>query len=671
MCSLSSCRAVLAMIGLVLAVAGMAGVAQADPGLMVGLAGRVESAGEGLKGYRVSLYRTRVAAHGWPAWRYGSPGGSLLASTVTDPSGRFALRYRRPGSPGTVLYLVARRGPVALATVLGSIPSGQVTDAPLPKRVVVNERTTVAMGSALAQFLKGRRLEGNAVGLRNGAAMVGNLVDVTTGRVGEVLGTPPNGAETSTLATFNSQANLVASCVRSRPLCFALLNVARDGWGRLPRDTLQAVASIARNPWRAVGPIYRLATLRPPAYRPALRRPPDAWTIALKFRGDGEMNGPGNFAIDAEGNGWVTVNYQPGDRDENVCAGKTLYRFTPTGQLYPGSPYSGGGLDGAGFGIGFDPAGRVWVGNFGFEAPACTGTDEAATHDSVSLFDADGMALSPGAGFTAGGISWPQGTVSDRSGNIWIANCGNDSVTLLPGGDPGRARNIGRDRLGLVKPFDVAIDGHGRAWVTGNGSDSVAVIDRGRIRTISGPFDQPLGIAADSRGNMWVASSNLIDVPCPDGARPTDPGAAGSISLIRTDGSVAPGSPFTGGGLSIPWGVAVDGNDNVWIANFGSRLGVGDTPLVRLSQFCGTDVRRCPPGWRTGQPISPSSGYTSDGLTRMTGLAVDPSGNVWVVNNWKLVPPPNNPGGDAVMIFLGLAGPVRTPLIGLPQRPNG
>ncbi len=198
------------------------------------------------------------------------PAGMLLARAFTDPSGRFALRYRRPGSPGTVLYLVARRGPGALATVLGSIPSGQVTDAPLPRRVVVNERTTLAAGFALAQFLKGRRLAGNAVGLRNATAMVGNLVDVTTGRVGEVLGTPLNGAETSTLAAFNSLANLVANCVRSRPLCFALLNAARDGWGRLPGDTLQAMASIARNPWRRVDPIYRLAAFRPPAYRPAL-----------------------------------------------------------------------------------------------------------------------------------------------------------------------------------------------------------------------------------------------------------------------------------------------------------------------------------------------------------------------------------------------------------------
>jgi hypothetical protein len=665
-----SFRLILASICLTLSLGALMPEVQAEPFGIVSLPGRVESDGTGLGHYWVVLYRSRAAeGHAFgPGWmrRDAVP----LAAAVTRPSGRFVIRFRPPAAPGTVLYLAARRGPVALATVLGSIPSGQVTDAPLPRKVVINERTTVATGFAMAQFLKGRTLAGNAVGLRNAAAMVRNLVDVTSGRIADVLGSPPNGARTSTLAAFNSLANLLANCVARRPLCFAILHAARDERGRLPAETLHAMANIARNPWRHVGRIYRIASIRPPTYAPALARAPDAWTIALKFMGDGRLNGPGNFAIDAEGNGWVTVNYQPGSRDSDVCAGKTVYRFTPTGQLYPGSPYAGGGLDGAGFGIGIDPVGRIWIGNFGFEAPACTGTEEAATHDSVSVFDADGRPLSPETGFSAGGISWPQGTVSDRAGNIWVANCGNDSVTLIPDGDPARARNIAGDRLGLKKPFDVAIDGRGRAWVTGNGNDKVAVIGHRRIRTIQGTFDQPMGIAADRNGNMWVANSARIDVPCPDGARVTDPGPTGSITLIGADGQIARGAPFTGGGLSIPWGIAVDGNDQVWVANFGSLLDEGGSSLVRLSQFCGTDVARCPPGWRTGQPISPATGYTSDGLTRVTGLAVDPSGNVWLVNNWKLVPPPNNPGGDAILIFIGLAGPVRTPLIGLPERPE-
>ena len=46
----------------------------------------------------------------------------------------------------------------------------------------------------------------------------------------------------------------------------------------------------------------------------------------------------------------------------------TLPRLQPSGDLVESEPLRGGGLYGAGFGIGIDPEGQVWVGNFGFGA---------------------------------------------------------------------------------------------------------------------------------------------------------------------------------------------------------------------------------------------------------------------------------------------------------------
>ena len=103
----------------------------------------------------------------------------------------------------------------------------------------------------------------------------------------------------------------------------------------------------------------------------------------------------------------------------------------------------------------------------------------------------------------------------------------------------------------------------------------------------------------------------------------------------------------------------MDGQDKVWIANFGGK---------RLSVVCGSRPANCPPGKRTGQAISPSTGYGFDGLVRNTGLQVDPSGNVWVANNWKSYPVPSrNPGGYQLVAFIGLAAPIKTPLIGPPR----
>jgi hypothetical protein len=48
-------------------------------------------------------------------------------------------------------------------------------------------------------------------------------------------------------------------------------------------------------------------------------------------------------------------------------------------------------------------------------------------------------------------------------------------------------------------------------------------------------------------------------------------------------------------------------------------------------------------------------------------VQIDASGNVWVANNLKRIAP--TVGGDGLVEFIGLAAPVKTPLIGPPQRP--
>src|SRR5690606_19674350 len=67
---------------------------------------------------------------------------------------------------------------------------------------------------------------------------------------------------------------------------------------------------------------------------------------------------------------------------------------------------------------------------------------------------------------------------------------------------------------------------------------------------------------------------------------------------------------------------------------------------------------------RSGDPISPATGYRSDSLERITGGQIHPSGNIWLTNNWKLDANPFlNPFGNAIVIAIGAAGPVKTPLI--------
>mgnify|MGYP003588174953 FL=1 len=142
------------------------------------------------------------------------------------------------------------------------------------------------------------------------------------------------------------------------------------------------------------------------------------------------------------------------------------------------------------------------------------------------------------------------------------------------------------------------------------------------------------------------------------------------------------GSARSPGGVAGPWGICLDGANNVWVGNF-RPLRRGSVFTGRLTQLAGADNKD---GLNPGAPMTPRSGYTlpspgsqvimgnhqplygPDGppcfipMTRTTGLAVDAAGNVWTCNNWK----PNfdtdtedsNPGGDGMIILVGVATPL-------------
>lgn len=591
-----------------------------------------------------------------------------LGKARTDPNGSFEIAFTRPANANAVLYLIASGGSlnptraaksrhaIRLMTVL---PPGSNA-----RNVVLNERTTVASAFALAQFLSKRTVAGNSPGMENAAATAQNLVNLADGEIGQVLGSSPNGLETSTMSEFNSLANMLAACIRASKNCKPLFQLALAPDGTVPGNTLQAVLNIAHSPWQNVAPLFEISKkVKPEVYQPALRSAPDAWTLAVKYVGNGqEFDGPGNMAVDKDGSVWISNNYEfNADPHLPACGGKELLKLTPTGQDAPGAPFKGGGINGVGFGITIDLNGDVWAGNFGFKGLGCQNVPPA---NSVSKFSPSGAAISPDSGYLQGPISEPQAVVADQAGNIWIANCGSGTITKYVAGNPGNAvvySDTGDANLPFNKPFDIAIDGFGRAWISSTGNDSIVALNADGTPLPGSPFTgggifHPLGVAVDSLGNVWVANSGM-ELPCPHTQVPQ--GGRG-VTLLAPDGQPASGSPFMGGGLSIPWGIAVDGKDNVWVAEFSGQ---------RLVQLCGARPENCPQGYKTGDPISPPTGYTSDALQRNTGIVIDASGNVWVANNWRRVPIQTNPGGDGMVVYIGAAAPVKTPLLGPPQQP--
>jgi hypothetical protein len=626
-----------------------------------------------MAGSTVTLYRAATSIRA---------AATILGTSQTDTFGNFRISYTQPQTDRAVLYLIAENptGVVRMASVLGVLP--------VPSEVVINERTTVGTAFSMAQFIDGVNMGGTYPGLQNAAKILENLVDLTSGDIAKALNQFPNGDSTITRDEFNSLANILSSCIDRPGACSSLFEETTPPGGIVPNNTLQAAVNIAHFPWWNVNALFEISRSAD-SYQPALQTAPNAWTLAIRYEGNGhELDGPGNVAFDADGNAWICNNYTYSDdpADPNVCGDNHLLRLTATGEDFPGAPYQGGGLYGAGFGVILDKNGYVWVGNFGFAGSKCPvppggKENQALLWNSVSKFQLDGTAVSPDGdlnvnpvvpgGYLSDEDARPQGMATDWEGNVWVANCNANSVTKFVEGDPNE-RVVYKD-FGLAKPFDVTIDPFGRAWVTSNDNHSLYRIDPdGNTAFISDAvFQRPMGIASDSQGNLWVSNSGALDPPC-GGHTVQDvidfisalshdtpvPGA--SVSMIMPDGTPSSDSPYTGGGLYMPWGIAVDGNDNVFVANFNGK---------RLSYLCGAEASNCPPGFETGDPISPDGGYTFEGLVRNTAVQIDPSGNVWLTNNWETVPVPTNPGGHQMVVFIGLAAPVKTPLIGPPRKP--
>ena len=413
----------------------------------------------------------------------------------------------------------------------------------------------------------------------------------------------------------------------------------------------------------------------------------------LKIVGGG-VSGGGKLMFDSQGNVRVGNNFLVGAQNQAILWNGNLTKFAPNGA--PLSPmttgFSGGGLSGVGFGLAIDEKDDAWADGYASQ--------------NITRFDPEGKPLSPPEGWTLDGqLGEMQGIIVTGAGDIWAVDQGKNQLVHLPKGDPSKARiycqNASKDPLknpcGLFAPFHLAIDQQDRIWISNNIGSSVIrfhVSDPTKVDKFDVGYGGS-GLAIDSQGNVWHAdrfgtSENgrlkLVELMASYAIRGEEsateslvhhlsaqkPGFwdGGSVSVLRPDGSKADFSPVSGNGLGGPWAVAVDGNDNIWVSNFTS------VTAGSIVQLCGVRTETCPPGTKTGQAISPPTGYVGGGMQQLVDIGIGPAGDVWVTNNWEndaaafgQAPEAlsTQGAGQGVVVFYGMAKPVRTPLIGPPR----
>ncbi|HTQ25431.1 MAG TPA: hypothetical protein VMI09_12100 [Candidatus Binataceae bacterium] len=646
---------------------------------------------------------TPIAKSTVTLWSASADAPKQLAQTQTGDDGRFVLSV--DGSPDRSMYLVATGGvpaanqaggnnpAIALLAVVGSRP---------PAHIVINEFTTVASVWTNTQFLDGAVLKGNALGLRIAAGNVPNFVDLATGGWGDAIQGPLNGPQTPTMANFATLADALAGCVTkvTADACDKLFFAATPPKGRAPSDTLRAAQSIARYPWyhpervfallKAFYPIPQGKNLRPVPYMPYLNWQPSAWVLPLKFDGGGYRAG-GKGEFDSDGNFWVGDNFSVGWQGQDSLWEGHATKFAPNGQAL--SPitggFSGGGMEGGTFGAAVDAKDNAWFSTYGSKA--------------IVEFDKNGKPLTPSGGITFNGrLGLMQGVMVTPSGDVWVLGVEKRQLVYFPKGDLTKGRIVcegdnAEPCKSFVAPFHLAIDKQDRIWVSNSGINHVTrfpASDPSKAENFKSGFSTS-GLAIDSQGNVWVTArfgnslvgmmhlvdmglrlklhgvTNASDYLTKTMSEQKGGRAGGSMVLLRPDGSPYPGSPFIGRSLPGPWAVAVDGDDNVWVSNFAGTSG-------QIAHLCGVRTENCPPGFKTGDPISPPLGYVGGGLQMEVDIDVDPAGNVWVTNNWQDIDScigtpaeglSTRCGGQGVVVFYGMAKPVRTPQIGPPRQP--
>jgi sugar lactone lactonase YvrE len=267
---------------------------------------------------------------------------------------------------------------------------------------------------------------------------------------------------------------------------------------------------------------------------------------------------------------------------------------------------------------------------------------------TISTFAGNGLPgfAGDGGAATSAELNQPAGLAVDSSGNVYIADSNNSVVRMVnpqgvistvagTGGVEGYSGNGGAaTKATLMAPLGVAVDSAGNLYIADYyGWIREVTASTGVISTLAGngtngysgdggaatsaQFYNPVGIAVDNSGNVYVADSGNGAVRMISN---------GTITTIAGNGTLAyagDGGPASQAEFSSISGIAVDAQGNIYVADTSNDA-------VRLFPLGGTVSTIAGNG---------TQGYTGDGgtatvaeLNNPRAVAVTASGNVYVAD---------------------------------------
>lgn len=376
--------------------------------------------------------------------------------------------------------------------------------------------------------------------------------------------------------------------------------------------------------------------------------------------GAARFNSPLGIAVDRAGNLYVadTQNH-------------AIRKIAPSGLVttLAGAPRARGCADGTGaaarfnapVGIAIDESGTLYVADGANQTIRKITAAGAVT----TLAGSVGVSGSADGDGPAARFSGPKGIVVDGAGDLYVTDRGNGTVRKITAGGTvttiaGTAGSAGpADGLGAAARFNfpsgVTLDNSGNLYVADRANQAIRKITLSReVTTFAGApnligdadgigaaarFSTPISIAADRRGNAYVADqgNQTIRKISTSGVVTTLAGSPGLIGSADGNGSAAR--------FYNPAAVAVDRSSNVYVADSYNHTIRKITAAGRVTTLAGTAGAS---GAADGN--GPAARFSGPG-----GIVVDDAGNIYVTEYLNNTIRKITPAG-VVTTIAGVAG---------------
>ncbi len=233
--------------------------------------------------------------------------------------------------------------------------------------------------------------------------------------------------------------------------------------------------------------------------------------------------------------------------------------------------------------------------------------------------DANGWGFSGDGGpATSAQLSFPSGIAFDSSGNLYIADNGNQ-----------RIRKVSTNGIITTVAGSGVADANGyvKGGFSGDGGPATSAL-----------FAQPFSVTVDSSGNLYIADVNnhrIRKVNVSTGIITTvaGSGVADANGYVK-GGFSGDGGPATGAQLFCPSGVAVDSSGNLYIADpFNQRIRKVSTNGI-ITTVAGSGAANAN-GYVDGGFSGDGGTATSAQFSYPVSLAFDTIGNLYISDPWN------------------------------------